>query len=204
MRIGRFCAWVSVSAAVVLLGGLAWGSGFEFEARLSGAQEVPAVTTVTTGSLDLEFDESFTTAQFRLKVFDGDDVTQAHLHCHRAGQNGPVVVFLYGLGPTGDVDGLLSQGTLTNASFTGADCVPQIGRPINNLAALAFALRDGLIYANVHTVAHPPGEIRGQLVAEEDCDGDRDDRDHDSDSDSDRGDDHGARSPRGPWSLNPK
>jgi hypothetical protein len=53
---------------------------------------------------------------------------------------------------------------LLNTDFTGADCVPNIGRPVNNLAALAFAMRDGLIYANVHTTNFPGGEIRGQML----------------------------------------
>ena len=41
------------------------------------------------------------------------------------------------------------------------DCPALIGRPVNNIASLAFAMRDGLIYANVHTVAHSGGEVGG-------------------------------------------
>lgn len=191
--IKRLCGNGLVLVAFLAVSGIAWGSGLEFEAELSGDQEVPTVVTVTRGSFDLEFDEAFTRADFRLEVFDGDDVVQAHLHCNRAGQNGPVIAFLYGPGPVVDVDGELSQGTLTNASFTGADCVPTIGRPVNNIASLAFAARDGLIYANVHTVAHPAGEIRGQLVEDEDsdCDDGDDDGDNDGDDDGDNGDDDG-------------
>jgi hypothetical protein len=44
------------------------------------------------------------------------------------------------------------------------DCPTPIGMPINNIASLAFAMRDGLIYANVHTVANSGGEARGQLL----------------------------------------
>jgi hypothetical protein len=44
------------------------------------------------------------------------------------------------------------------------DCVPVIERPVNNIASLALAARDGLIYANVHTVAHSGSEVRGQLL----------------------------------------
>jgi hypothetical protein len=100
-------------------------------------------------------------------VLDGVAVTQAHLHCGAAGQNGPVVVFLFGFIPGGfDVDGQIARFTLTDANVAavGADCVPTIGMEINNLADLLDATRDGLIYANVHTVANPGGEIRGQLA----------------------------------------
>ena len=76
--------------------------------------------------------------------------------------NGPVALGLISPGPL-SFDGKKIKGTLSNADFTGADCVPSTGRPITNVAALAFAIRDGLIYLNVHTDAFPPGEIRGQL-----------------------------------------
>jgi len=39
-----------------------------------------------------------------------------------------------------------------------------IGMDITSIADLAQAVRAGKIYANVHTVAHPSGEIRGQLT----------------------------------------
>ena len=141
------------------------GGALRFEASLSGAQEVPGVFTDTTGKLRLNFDRGLSEADFRLRVNDGIDVTQAHFHCARAGANGPVVVFLFGFIAGGvDVDGRLSKGTLTNADFLGADCTGTTGRPINNIASLAFAARDGLIYVNVHTVANPAGEVRGQLL----------------------------------------
>ncbi len=44
------------------------------------------------------------------------------------------------------------------------DTASGIGRPVNNIAALALAMRDGLIYINVHTAAFGGGEIRGQLL----------------------------------------
>lgn len=150
---------------------------FEFEAELSGEQEVPAVDTDTEGEVDIDFKDDLSKARFKLEVEDGRLVTQAHLHCGRAGENGPVVVFLFDFVPDGvDVDGRLARGTLRNADITevGANCVtptnrnfPGIGRPVNNIAALFFAMRDGLIYANVHTIASPGGEVRGQLLPDD-------------------------------------
>jgi len=57
---------------------------------------------------------------------------------------------------------------LTDANITAItphpDCMTTIGMDITSIADLAQAVRAGKIYANVHTVAHPAGEIRGQLV----------------------------------------
>lgn len=147
------------------------GASLKFRAALSGAQEVttPAggVATDTAGEIRVGFNEALSEVDFRLVVRDGMGVTQAHFHCGRPGENGPIMVFLFGLVPAGvTVDGELARGTRTNADFTGADCVPAIGRPVNNIASLFFAARDGLIYANVHTLDHPAGEIRGQLVGD--------------------------------------
>jgi hypothetical protein len=75
------------------------------------------------------------------------------------------VVFIFGPVDAGvDVDGELAEGTVTNADFRVADCVSAIGRPVNNIASLSFAARGGLIYANVHSLAHTAGEVRGQLL----------------------------------------
>lgn len=94
-------------------------------------------------------------------------VRVAHFHCGRAGENGPVVVDLFGPVDAGvDVDGELAEGTVTIADFRVVDCVSVIGRPVNNIASLAFAARDGLIYANVHSLANTGGEVRGQLLEE--------------------------------------
>ena len=153
---------------------------FTFTSTLSRAQELPAPPldpanpgTLTGGTITLEFDEGLTQVVASLTL-EGDAATvaAAHLHCNRAGLTGPVVFGFVSPGPC-DLTQLqagMLECPLTNADFTGADCVqdaegnPLIGRPVNNIAALFFALRDGLIYANVHTVENPAGEIRGQLI----------------------------------------
>lgn len=168
----RFGATFFMLAALLAVSSLAYGDkGLRFEATLSGAQEVPTVTTETTGEIKVDFDEGLTQAEFDLSVFNGVEVRVAHFHCERPGRNGPVVIFLFGPADPIDVDGELAEGTLTNAGFLPAgagtgetDCPALIGRPVNNIASLAFAMRDGLIYANVHTVANSGGELRGQLL----------------------------------------
>ena len=167
-------------------------SGPEFKTVLEGAQEVPPVDTATSGKFEIKFNEDLTAAKFELKVFNGLAITQAHLHCAPMGVNGPVVVFLSGNVPGGfDVDGDLAEFTMRDANIqaVGADCVPHIGVAITNLAELAAAASEGLIYANAHSVAHPGGEVRGQLVLDDDGDDDDDDDDDDGDGDDDDDDD---------------
>ena len=131
-----------------------------FKARLSGDQEVPAVATDTTGSAKIQINKAQTEGEFTLSVNDGVRVTQAHLHCAPAGVNGPIVVFLAGLHAGGlNVDGKwVSNATFTDESIVNTACGA-------NVAALAASMRLGNVYANVHTVAHPGGEVRGQVEA---------------------------------------
>lgn len=138
----------------------------KFKTRLSGDEEVPPVDTATTGKFKIKFNSSDTEAKFTLKVKNGVAITQAHLHCNEAGENGPVVVFLFGMVPGGfDVNGKLAKFTLTdeNVEAQGSNCEPTIGMSITNLSELRQAIEDGNIYVNVHSVENPGGVIRGQL-----------------------------------------
>ena len=130
-----------------------------FEAIMTGDQEVPPVATGMTGDVRIEFNDDFTAATFTLTVNDGVRVQQAHIHCGALGVNGPIVVFLAGFhAPGWDVDGKwIDHVQFTNSNIVNTSCG-------STLAALAESMGDGRTYANVHTVAHPGGEIRGQIA----------------------------------------
>ena len=158
--------------------GLAFADDTRFEATLSGAQEVVAddaemfvpggTDTDASGRIHARFDTAFTGVRVNLRIQGlTGTFAAAHFHCGRPGQNGPVVFGLVNPGPL-EFDGKNVRGTLTNFDFTGADCSEVVGRPINNIAALAFAMRDGLIYTNVHSDIFPAGEIRGQMLERDD------------------------------------
>lgn len=134
------------------------GGVLTFRADLTGDEEVPPVDTETTGEVRIRFNDSLTAAEFRLKVRDGVRITQAHIHCGPTGQNGPVVVFLAGLISTGvEVDGWwIDNATITDANIINTACG-------TTLAELAMQMMAGNTYANVHSLAHPGGEVRGQL-----------------------------------------
>ena len=131
-----------------------------FSATLSGAQEVPPVSTMTTGFATFEFSSDFSQLSFQLTVKDGVGITQAHIHCGGRGEVGPIIAFLAGEITSGvNVHGVwISNVTLTDANvMPGNGC----GDTINELGD---ALNDsGEVYVNVHSVANPSGEIRGQL-----------------------------------------
>lgn len=134
-------------------------SSNRFDTDLKGSEEVPPVTTSMTGDSRFKYEERDDMISFRLRVRNGNDVTMAHLHCAPKGQNGPVVVTLFGMIPGGfDVNGELADYAIHDANIVAGACPG-----ITNVETLTQAMRDGKIYVNVHTVAHPNGEIRGQL-----------------------------------------
>ncbi|HEX7060871.1 MAG TPA: CHRD domain-containing protein [Woeseiaceae bacterium] len=178
----------------------------DFEATLSGDQEVvvddqdvfvPGGTgSGARGRIDADFNAPYTVLDVHL-VIEGltNTFAAAHFHCGPPGANGPIVFGLVNPGRL-TFDGVAVVGRLTNADYTGEDCTEIIGRPVNNLVSLAFAMRDGLVYANVHTDTFPNGEIRGQMLDDADDDDDDDpttpDEDGDDDDDDDGLDDNGG------------
>ena len=162
-------ATVLVAALLVASGAVSANSHnfLEFAAGLSGDQEVPEVITATTGVMRIQFNRNLSQADFKLRVFDGVEVTQAHLHCALAGQNGAVIAFVAGpFDPEVDSDGPLADGTLSNDDIIPRDCDCG-GDPeyeVNNIASLASATLDSCIYVNVHTRVNPSGEVRGQIL----------------------------------------
>lgn len=139
--------------------------GHHFVIRPSAAQEIPPTTSDASGIVTLRFNGDLSRARYNLTVFNATGVTQAHLHCGSAGVAGPIVVFLFGLIP----EGVDANGSLISGEFSNADILPQdppveaCGVVINNLASLLSAIRDGRVYVNIHTLANPPGELRGQI-----------------------------------------
>ena len=134
------------------------GKGHKFRAELRGDQEVPPVDTDTSGKFRIRFSDDFSSATVRFDIEDGVRITQAHLHCGDEGVNGPVVVFIAGFHDRGwDIDGRWIDGvTVTDENIVNTSCG-------TTLRDIAQAIEDGRIYVNAHSVAHPSGEIRGQL-----------------------------------------
>ena len=67
------------------------------------------------------------------------------------------------------------KGTLDNSNIippATPEAIEACGVPLNNIASLAFAMRTGKVYANVHSTAFPAGVSRGQLLPDDDDNGD--------------------------------
>ena len=154
--------WIILSALVVLaVVTPAWSQQgvLVLRADLSGAEEVPPVSTDTTGTAKFKADQDHTEIEFTLDLDNATDIlgiAGGHLHCAPVGVNGPVVAFLAGPAPGGFDGSLQIRGTLTQDNVINDSC----GATIDDLVQ---AMRDGSVYVNVHSVAHPGGEVRGQV-----------------------------------------
>ena len=153
------------------------------EVRGSGTEDAPFVAVDFDSSSEaaalFKFDRGLSQMRVRItpRHLEGN-LTRAHLHCARAGENGPIALGFIAPGPLSQ-NGKQITGTLNNADLQAnqnldpqaTSCRDTIGRPINTMAALAYAMRDGLVYLNIHTDLRPAGEVRGQ-VYEDDVDAD--------------------------------
>jgi hypothetical protein len=70
---------------------------FTFVTAGIGEQEVPPFKSSTSSVLTPTVDPAFTKMSYKLEVFDGVKITQAHLHYELAGKNGPVSIFFFPL-----------------------------------------------------------------------------------------------------------
>lgn len=127
----------------------------DFRAHLSGDEEVPPVDTQAQGEAIVEANDVGTELSFKVNVANIEDVVASHIHCAPDGVNGPVGVTLFSGGPV-SVNGTLAEGTVT-ATDAGNAC------GWDSVAEVLSAMHNGYAYVNVHTLANPPGEIRGQL-----------------------------------------
>jgi hypothetical protein len=127
----------------------------QVKAKLKGENEVPPVTTNAEGKVKLKVKE--TNIKYKLNITGITDATMAHIHQGKSGENGEPVVDLLAEGNKQQAsNGLFINGSIVDSSLIG----PMKGKTISDLVA---SINAGNNYVNVHTQAHPDGEIRGQL-----------------------------------------
>ncbi|MHB8533946.1 MAG: CHRD domain-containing protein [Sulfuricaulis sp.] len=131
-------AWISIA----VLAGCAYDGTQEASTilRLTGAQEVPPVSTAASGGgrITVLSDRSVTGSV----TISGMTAKAAHIHEGAPGKAGPVIIPL--TKTSGDTWSVPAGANLTASQY---------------MAYLA-----GDLYVNVHSAAHPGGGVRGQIT----------------------------------------
>jgi hypothetical protein len=122
-----------------------------FHADLNGTQENPPTDSTATGTAYFLYHQEASSIDFQLDAPDIKNSTMAHIHEGQPNENGSVVALLFGA--TSPVNGINdATGTLTQNDLQDIE-----------LANVVYLMLTGNAYVNVHTTAHPDGEIRGQI-----------------------------------------
>lgn len=129
-------------ATAALIGSPAMAETMNMKADLTGASEVPPVTTSAKGNLTATYDTASKKLSWKGTVSGlSGEVTAAHFHGPaEPGKNAGVLVPAPGV-KSGAFEG---SATLTDDQ--------------------AKALMAGQTYFNIHTAANPQGEVRGQVT----------------------------------------
>ena len=133
--------WLLTWIFIAVLAGCAYdGTQSASTINLTGVQEVPSVTTEASGSgqIKVQSDRSVSGSV----TISGMTATAAHIHEAPPGKAGPVIIPL--TKTSDDTWSVPADAKLTAPQYT---------------AYLA-----GNLYVNVHSAAHPGGEIRGQIT----------------------------------------
>lgn len=142
-----------------------------FEATLEGAQEVPPQMTAAGGRASLILNDAQDRLEINIQIsgldLDGtqtpginfDDVTRAHIHVGARGSNGGIVFGF--IDPNSDLNGDLAIDAAAGTIFSAWDL--NEGNGTNTLGSQLSNLLSNDLYINIHTVAIPSGEIRGQI-----------------------------------------
>ena len=130
---------VPLLGALMLAFGSAAAHSKELKVHLTGAEETPPVASSATGEAVLRIaKDGSVSGRIKTKGIEG---TIAHVHLGAPGQSGPPIITL-------------------DKTADGSWSIPA-GAKLTDEQYASF--KAGNLYVNVHSAAHPPGEIRGQL-----------------------------------------
>jgi hypothetical protein len=139
---------ISLASAMGILAGCSqmsqmMGRSHTQQVTLSGANEVPAVSTSASGSGTVTVSEHAVSARITVT---GMNATAAHIHMGAPGANGPVIVPFT---KSGDNTFVAPEGAkMTDEQYE--------------------AYKRGNTYVNVHSARNPGGEVRAQLRGRKD------------------------------------
>jgi hypothetical protein len=127
-----------------------------FKAMLVGSESVPAVETMAKGDATFTPIKDEEALSYYVTVSDIDNVTAAHIHLGKKGENGPPVALITNDKKAGKFSGTIAEGTITKKDLMGS----MTGKSVEDLIK---QIKTGNAYLNVHTDKYPNGEIRGQI-----------------------------------------
>ncbi len=159
---------VAVVAAASVVATAVAGGDREVRTRLTGFQEVPAVSTDASGKFRAKLRASSEEIRYQLSYADlSGPVQQAHIHLGQRAVNGGISVFLcsnLGNGPAGTQPCPPAPATISG-TIRPANVIGPLDQGIDagQFEELVRAIKAGVTYANVHSETFPGGEIRGQL-----------------------------------------
>ena len=133
---------LSLLRTITVVGALAFAVttfAADIKIKLTGAEEVPPVSTAATGAGTIKVNDDMTVSgSVTTKGIEG---VAAHIHSGAVGKNGPPVIPLEQTSP--GVWSVPAGSKLTADQYK--------------------TFKAGELYVNVHSAAHKDGEIRGQL-----------------------------------------
>ena len=162
LPIKRYTPLISLGILVVSLISMpAFAQQMSFNANLSGGTLSPLVNTVATGTAKFNLDSNGNMA-YNIDVTNLKGVIGAHISL----QNGTDLAQVFNPYvqvngrpeiPTGQVNGQLSKGIITESDLSG----PLSGKNVTDLATL---MKNNSVYVVVRTVGHENGEIQGVIT----------------------------------------
>ena len=162
LPVKRYTPLISLGILVVSLISMpAFAQQMSFNANLSGGTLSPLVNTVATGTAKFNLDSNGNMA-YNIDVTNLKGVIGAHISL----QNGTDLAQVFNPYvqvngrpeiPTGQVNGQLSKGIITESDLSG----PLSGKNVTDLATL---MKNNSAYVVVRTIAHENGEIQGVIT----------------------------------------
>jgi len=145
LEAGRLYVQVTTAAAPdgALRAQLVRGNVQVLFAEMTGDHEVPPVASAGSAVAAITYDPDTSTIEVHVNTVGLDDALDAHVHTGLAGLNGGVTIGL--TQDAGNVAHWFAEATVLTADQV-------------------TSYRTGRLYVNVHTPAHPPGEVRAQIT----------------------------------------
>jgi CHRD domain-containing protein len=131
-----------------------------FTANLVGQAVVPPTNSKATGTSEFTLSSEGASMNYEVYVTNIDGVTLAQIYEGQENENGPAVSTLIrfkDITPSGQVNGLLTQGIITAENLEG----PLSGKQVSDLTEL---MENNNTYVEIQTTKNPNGEIRGQII----------------------------------------